>query len=166
MTISELVVRPLDPAANTALGVSNITLLDPSLPLFVDFHVDEIDPVFLIDQPLTAGRYEIINMTMTDFSFFDFDLPPSDLTCEEYTTFYFDSTDVVFQTGDLVNPIATVEANANSELLIVIDVEAFLAAYQSSQLCVPNGACGLPWCVISFDPGQFVADAATYLSFE
>lgn len=152
-TILQIEITPVDPQAQAASGNAPVGLFITSPA--VTFETTGVQ--FTIDRPLATGTYRVDRIRISSILLDDLDPPASSATCEEFVTFYQSAgnPELTDFGGDF---FFTVDSQGTATLEITIDVQAFIAAFQSAFFCSPQGPnCPVAWCVLPFgEENEFI----------
>jgi hypothetical protein len=156
-SVDRAAIRPLDPAANTLLGARSLLLLQDSI--VIDGTVPDVDPGFFSTIQLSAGQYEITELTLANFVFFEANPDFSNTECE--FIFAYDTTMTNFP-----QPLTfTVRPDYDGGLKMTFDIDALAQAVVASY-ANPAGSLNYPDCDGDLNASLLAANIGTFLTLE
>jgi hypothetical protein len=173
-SITQVTLRPLDPAASEILGDRDIGALPVALGLDLEETTYTSGTATLAD-----GVYSLENLVLSAVNYNDTDPPVSEDTCEEYISRYrLTAPTIPVAIGEFGRDVTvTINGGQLSVLKFTVDGQGLIAAIQQVWQCGQN--CGgsifpprpsEPWCLLplpgGFDSDEFIALSQTFLTIE
>lgn len=166
-TILQIEITPVDPQAQAASGDAPIGLFLSRPEVLITFETTGVQ--FTIDRPLATGTYRVDRIRISNIFLDDLDPPASSATCEEFVTFYQSAGNPEL-TDFGEDFFFTVDSQGTATLEITIDVQAFIAAFQSAFFCSQQGPdCPVAWCLLPFGEENefpFTAQSPSFLDLQ
>jgi hypothetical protein len=165
--IEQIALRPTDPDLQQSLG-SNIGLLANP----VDINLNVPDPVTFdigappgLNAPLTEGTYEVVTLTVTQFTLRDDPPPDYGPVCVQMVDVLAlppnptqpSLTEVRFQTPAILE----ISAAATAELRLTVDAPGLISMFEGRFICTETATCNgfPPPCLLSYNrPSTFLLE--------